>query len=234
MRWYTAIGVKRGGTDGRFYVRCASEEKILTGMEIQIWSALLWSFCEEKDIFGRMVGLLHMALGTDGAARRVDEGEFWYCLRRLETRGLVASFEAETSERAARELIRWGTMVRARRSRPEKMQLFLNSLGMGRGLKFSLRAFREAEVSQEEENLLGRLEKEGSIDFHLRQFEVQAACLMERDAPESAKSMQQEFLTDVLALYRKKQLLIESIKKEEFFEESKETAGYAAAAGLHP
>lgn len=237
MRWYTAIGVKRDGTDGRFYVRCASEEKILTGMEIQIWSTLLWSFCEEKAIFGRMMGLLHLAFGTDGAGQRTDEGEFWYCLRRLETRGLAASCEAETLEDAARELVRRGTMVRARRSRQEKVQLFLNSLGMGRGLKFSLRAFREAEVSQEEENLLIRLEREGRIDCHLRQLEVQAghvASLVEGEDPGFAKNMQQEFLTGVIALYNKKHLLIESIRKEEFFEGSKETAGYAADAGLHP
>lgn len=237
MRWYTAIGVKKDGADGRFYVRCASEEKILTGMEIQIWSTLLWSFCEEKDILGRMIGLVQLAFGTDGAAGRVDEGEFWYCLRRLETRGLAASCEAETSEEAARELIRRVTMVRARRSRQEKLQLFWGSLGMGRGLKFSLRAFREAEVSQEEENLLIRLEREGRIDCHLRQLEVQAghvASLVEGEDPGFAKNMQQEFLTGVIALYNKKHLLIESIRKEEFFEGSKETAGYAAAAGLHP
>lgn len=237
MKWYTAIGVKRDGMDGRFYVRCALEEKILTGMEIQIWSALLWSFCEEKDIFGRMMGLLGLAFGTEGVSRRADEGEFWYCLRRLETRGLVASCEAETSEDAARELIRRVTMVRARRSRQEKMQLFLNSLGMGRGLRFFLRAFREAEVSQEEENLLIRLEGEGSIDCHLRQLEAQAgqvSSLVEGENPGFAESVQQEFLTRVIALYRKKHLLIESIKKEEFFENSKEMAEYAAAAGLHP
>lgn len=163
MKWYTAVGVKRDGVDGRFYVRCASEEKILTGMEIQIWSALLWSFCEEKDIFGRMVGLLHLAFGKDGAGQRADEGEFWYCLRRLE--------------------------------------------------------------------------REGNIDCHLRQLAVQAgqaASLVEGEDPGFAKSVQQEFLAGVIALYRKKHLLIESIKKEEFFEESKEAAGYAAAAGLHP
>lgn len=236
MKWYTAIGVKRDGTDGRFYVRCASEEKILTGMEIQIWSALLWSFCEEKDIFGRMVGLLNLAFGMDGAHQRADEGEFWYCLRRLETRGLVASCKAETSEDAARELIRRGTMVRAGRSRREKMQIFFNSLGMGKGLKFSMRAFREAEFSQEEENLLIRLEREGDIDCHLRQLALQSgqdASLVEGEDPGFAKSVQQEFLTGVIALYRKKHLLIESIKKEEFFEESREAAGYAAAAELY-
>lgn len=236
MKWYTAVGVKRDGLDGRFHVRCASEEKILAGMEIQIWSALLWSFCEEQDIFGRMMGLLGLAFGPEEAHKRADEGEFWYCLRRLETRGLVASCEAGTPEEAAQELIRRGTMVRARRSWQEKLQLFWNSLGMGKGIRFSLRAFREEELSSEEETLLVSLEEEGRIASHLGRLAAQAgqvAVLVEGEDPGFVRSVQREFLMGVIALYKRKQLLIESIKKEGFFEESREVAGCAAAAGIH-
>lgn len=50
MKWYTAIGVKKSGMDGRFCVAVMKEEKVLTGMEIEIWSAMLWAFCEEQDV----------------------------------------------------------------------------------------------------------------------------------------------------------------------------------------
>lgn len=237
MKWYTAIGVKRNSADRRFCVRCGTEEKILTGMEIQIWSTLLWAFCEEKDIFGRMMGLLSLAFGEAEAQKKATEGEFQYCLRRLETRGLIASCEGETAEDAVEGLIRRATMVRGECSRQEKMRLFLNSMKMGKGLRFSLRAFARTTLTEEEENLLKRLDEDGRIDIHLRQLENKAdqvAALVAGDDTKFSKSVQQEFLADVIALYGRKQLMIESIRREELFEASEGTAGYTAAAGNHP
>lgn len=237
MKWYTAIGVKRNSADRRFYVRCGTEDKVLTGMEIQIWSTLLWAFCEEKDIFVRMMGLLTMAFGEEETRKRVKKEEFQYCLRRLETRGLIASCEGETAEEAEEGLIRRVTMVRVRCSRHEKMQLFINSMEMGKGLRFSLRAFAKTKFTLEEENILNRLDEDGRIDSHLRRLEQKAgqrASFVEGDDTEFSRSVQQEFLSGVIALYGRKQLMIESIRKEGLFEEREETAGYVASAGLHP
>lgn len=58
MRWYTAVGVKMEHPGGLFCVQVGTENKILSGMEIFIWNALLWSFVEETQIYGRMVQLL--------------------------------------------------------------------------------------------------------------------------------------------------------------------------------
>lgn len=44
MRWYTAVGVKMEHLGGLFCVQVGTENKILSGMEIFIWNALLWSF----------------------------------------------------------------------------------------------------------------------------------------------------------------------------------------------
>lgn len=237
MKWYTAIGVKSNSVDGRFYVRSAREEKILTGMEIQIWSTLLWAFCEEKDIFGRLKGLLQIAFGEEEVQRRADEAEFWYCLRRLETRGLVVACEGETAEEAAEGLMRRVTMVRARTSTGEKLRLFMNSLTMGKGLRFSMRAFKKANLTREEENLLCRLEEDGRIDSHLKQLTEKAGqveALVGGTDTKFTMSVQREFLADVFALYGRKQLMIESIRREELVEENEETAKYAAAASMRP
>lgn len=41
MRWYTAVGVKMDQPGGSFCVQVGAEKKILSGMEIYIWNALL-------------------------------------------------------------------------------------------------------------------------------------------------------------------------------------------------
>lgn len=236
MKWYTAIGIKKGNADGRFYVRSEEEEKILTGMEIQIWSALLWAFCEEQDIFGRLKGLLRIAFGQEEAQQRADEAEFRYCLRRLETRGLVAVVEGECVEEAVESLMKRVTMVRVRQSTGERFLLFLNSMSMGKGLRFSMRAFQRKVLTREEENLLCRLEEEGRIELHLRNLAKQAgqvAALVEGSDTKFVENVQRDFLAGVIALYGRKQLMIESIRKEEYFEESENTAAFAEAAGVH-
>lgn len=218
MKWYTAVGVKSNGTDGRFYVRHAEGEKILTGMEIQIWSTLLWAFCEESDIFSRLKGLLRITFGEEAAEKKVDEEEFWYCLRRLETRGLIAVCEGQTAEEAIERLLRHVTMVRAKYTRAEQMRFFRNSLLLGKGLRFSLRAFKCADLTEKERHLLERLEEDGRIKSHLKQLKTQAeqvAAVIEGNDVEFIQNVQREFLADVIALYGRKQLMIESIQKEE-------------------
>ena len=80
MKWYTAIGVKCSGADGRFYVKTGQEEKILSGMEIQIWTSLLWAICEESEIYERVQGLMKLAFGVE-ERREADREEFRYCFR---------------------------------------------------------------------------------------------------------------------------------------------------------
>lgn len=50
---------RKDGPAGRLILRSGwGGEKILSGMEIYIWNALLWSFVEETQIYERMVQLL--------------------------------------------------------------------------------------------------------------------------------------------------------------------------------
>lgn len=222
MKWYTAIGIKNNRADGRFYVRSAAEEKILTGMETQIWSALLWAFCEEKEIYGRLKNLLRIAFGEAEAQKRADEAEFSYCLRRLEARGLIAFCEGETVEDAVEGMMRHVTMVRASYTKSEQWRFFINSLRMGKGLRFSLRAFKTVNLTEKEESLLQRLEADGRIAAHLKGLEdkaKQTAVFADGGDTTLAKNMQREFLAEVIALYGRKQLMIESIGKEECLDE---------------
>ena len=69
-------------------------------MEIQIWSTLLWAFCEEKDIFGRMMGLLSLAFGEAEAQKKATEGEFQYCCAGWKQKDLSLRAR-ETAEDAA-------------------------------------------------------------------------------------------------------------------------------------
>ena len=67
MRWYTAVGVKMEHLGGLFCVQVGTENKILSGMEIFIWNALLWSFVEETQIYGRMVQFVKGCISGKGS-----------------------------------------------------------------------------------------------------------------------------------------------------------------------
>lgn len=214
MKWYTAVGVKKRNADGRFYVRVGMEEKVLTGMEIPIWCALLWAFCEESEIPGRLRGLLNLTFGEEATKETIREAEFLYCFRRLETRGLIAAGEGDTAEEAVEGLLRRVTMVRTKTTKAEQIQLFFSSLAMGKGIRFAMRAFEQINLTTKEEALLEELEADGKIDNHLRhlgQSAEQVAELVDGTDTKFARSVQQEFLAEVLALYGRKQLMIEHI-----------------------
>lgn len=216
MKWYTAIGIKKENADGRFCVRGNAEEKILTGMEIQIWSALLWVFCEEQEIFRRVKSILLIAFGEDKTRQRINEAEFTYCLRRLERRGLVASCEAETIEAAVERMVRGMTM--APRDNENRLRLFLNSISLGKGIRFSMRAFQKEELTGKERQLLECLKKDGNIDRYLKRLSEQAAqfnLIFKESDNTLEEDAQRDFLADVVSLYGKKQLVIESIQKED-------------------
>ena len=195
MKWYTAIGVKKNTYDGRFCVRIMEEEKILTGMETEIWSALLWAFCEEQEIRNRVESLLRIAFGEN--AKKLEEVEVLYCLRRLERRGLIAAVEGEQAKTAIDRLICSGIMTCVSYHFIQRIPVFLNSMSMGKGLRFSMRAFKKEILTQQEEKFLKMLETEGSVRKHLERLE--------------GKGKKQEFLKSIRILYNRKQILFKNI-----------------------
>lgn len=209
MKWYTAIGVKKSTRDGRFCVRIMEEEKILTGMETEIWSTLLWAFCEEHEIQSRVESLLRIAFGE--SAKKLEEAEFLYCLRRLERRGLIAAAEGEYAQAAIERLIGSGNVVCVSYRFIQRIPVFLNSMSMGKGLRFSMRAFKKEILTQQEENLLKILEAEGSIQKHLQHLEDQ--------------EKKQEFLKSIYTLYTRKQVLFQNMEKEVLIEKTVSVAG---------
>ena len=99
----------------------------------------------------------------------------------------------------------------------------MNSLKMGKGLHFSIRALKTADLTMHEEKLLQRLEADGRIAVHLKELEDKAkrtAVFPDVGDTAFSKSIQRDFLADVISLYGRKQLMIESIGKEEYFDES--------------
>lgn len=197
MKWYTAIGVKKSTHDGRFCVHVMGEEKILAGMEMEIWSALLWAFCEEREIQSRVESLLQIAFGE--SAKKLEEAEFLYCLRRLERRGLIAAAEGEQAQTAIDRLIYYGTFTCVSYHFIQRIPVFLNSISMGKGLRFSMRAFKKEILTQQEEKFLKMLETEGSVRKHLERLE--------------GKGKKQEFLKSIRILYIRKQILFKNIEE---------------------
>ena len=144
MRWYTAIGIKKDDADGRFCVWVDGEEKVLTEMETILWAALTWSFCEEDKVHSQMHRLLVFSLGEKQAQEWADKEDFQFCLNRLVKRGLVVLTEGCTREEAVYSIISRSVMAPMAFSRTERMKHFMEALSMGKGLKFSLRAFKKA------------------------------------------------------------------------------------------
>ena len=106
MKWYTAIGIKKNTGKREFCVQVGKEEKVLTGMEIYIWTALLWAFCEEEAIYGRVEKFLRITFGEEEAEQRICREEYAFGFRRLCIRGLIVYCEGENAEEAMMCLMR--------------------------------------------------------------------------------------------------------------------------------
>ena len=139
MRWYTAIGMKKMMqmeglclVDGR-KVRYRNGNYFV--------AALTWSFCEEDKVHSQMHRLLVFSLGEKQAQEWADKEDFQFCLNRLVKRGLVVLTEGCTREEAVYSIISRSVMSPMAFSRTERMKHFMEALSMGKGLKFSLRAF---------------------------------------------------------------------------------------------
>ena len=174
MRWYTAIGIKKDDADGRFCVWVDGEEKVLTEMETILWAALTWSFCEEDKVHSQMHRLLVFSLGEKQAQEWADKEDFQFCLNRLVKRGLVVLTEGCTREEAVYSIISRSVMSPMAFSRTERMKHFMEALSMGKGLKFSLRAFKKPLLTEEEYQLLSYLQREGDVSCHLKCLKEEA------------------------------------------------------------
>ena len=215
MRWYTAIGMKKDDADGRFCVWVDGEEKVLTEMETILWAALTWSFCEEDKVHSQMHRLLVFSLGEKQAQEWADKEDFQFCLNRLVKRGLVVAIIL-----LLRQAIKISRSVMAPMafSRTERMKHFMEALSMGKGLKFSLRAFKKPLLTEEEYQLLSYLQREGDVSCHLKCLKEEAKSREPNLTDSLQEQIQREFISRVAQLYYKKQLVIDNIRREDCLE----------------
>ncbi len=67
MRWYTAVGGKMEHPGGLFVYRLGRRTKYYPVWKSLAQNALLWSFVEETQIYGRMVQLLKGSISGKGS-----------------------------------------------------------------------------------------------------------------------------------------------------------------------
>lgn len=213
-KWYTAVGAKAVYGDGKFYVRVGREEKVLSGMEMYLWTSLLWAFTPKEGIRARMEKLLQIAF--KGEHKGADPEEFGYCFRRLCTRGLLAWCEGETAREAEERFFQAAEVEIRQESFADRFALFLNSMGNGNGIGFSLRAFRKNPLEKKCPELLGSLKKQGLIPKHLE--DIQKKTMESGQGDQEAMALQEAFLVSVAGLYRGKLLVVRAVRREGQFE----------------
>ena len=197
-KWYTSIGRKTGHGDGKFYVRIGTEEKVLIGLEIYLWSSMLWCFTLEENIYDRLQKLLRITFPND-TTKLFDVEGYQYCFRRLCNRGLVVMAEGENEEVAKASLFRTAIVETQTVTLCERFNMFWTSLENGNGIRFSLGAFHKPSISDQEQGLLRCLQRCGEIEQFVEKMQ-------DKD--------KEIFLRCVAALYKKKLLLIQKVGKE--------------------
>ena len=105
----------------------------------------------------RCIVFLYLALEKKQAQEWADKEDFQFCLNRLVKRGLVVLTEGCTREEAVYSIISRSVMSPMAFSRTERMKHFMEALSMGKGLKFSLRAFKKPLLTEEEYQILSNL-----------------------------------------------------------------------------
>ena len=171
MRWYTAVGVKMEHLGGLFCVQVGTENKILSGMEIFIWNALLWSFVEETQIYGRMVQLLKAVFPEKDLDGKTGKDEFNFCFRRLITRGLIIFCECETEKEAAENLLQNAIVARVMRNSGERFLMFCESFACGTSFWKALRVFKKEPMEERYRQFLLKIEKCGEVRYYLETTE---------------------------------------------------------------
>lgn len=218
MRWYTAIGMKKDDADGRFCVWVDGEEKVLTEMETILWAALTWSFCEEDKVHSQMHRLLVFSLGEKQAQEWADKEDFQFCLNRLVKAGPGCADRRMYQRGKLYTHYSRSVMAPMAFSRTERMKHFMEALSMGKGLKFSLRAFKKPLLTEEEYQLLSYLQREGDVSCHLKCLKEEAKSREPNLTDSLQEQIQREFISRVAQLYYKKQLVIDNIRREDCLE----------------
>lgn len=196
VRWYMAVGVKMEQQGGLFCVQVGTENKILSGMEIYIWNALLWSFVEETQIYGRMVQLLKAVFPEKDLEGKTGKDEFDFCFRRLIGRGLITFCECETQKEAAENLLQNATVAKVMRNGGERFLMFCESFACGTPFGKALRVFKKEPMEETHRQLLLELQKCGEVRHYLETAE-----------------QPNEILEILYLLYQKKILFIRSVKE---------------------
>lgn len=208
--WYTAIGIKVNCYDRKFHVKVGKyEDKVLAGMEIFLWTSLLWAFVEEKEILGRMMNLLQLSLPEK---KEIDQEEYKYCFRRLCTRGLVIPCEGDTKESATEELLRMAAVELTTKNFHDRYIQFLTSVVHGNTIHFSFRAFKRKPLEKRHKELLARIKKQGVLSFYIA--EIQAEGRNSGHDTGEICGRQKAFLEIVMELYREKIISIRAINGE--------------------
>ena len=220
MKWYTAIGLKRNNGKAEFCVQVGQDEKVLRGTEIYIWTALLWTFCEEKEIYDRVKRVLQITFGEKSAEERLCKEEYMFCFRRLCVRGLIACCEGEEVEDAVMYIMKRAVLKPYQITTAERWGIFWTSIKCGKGLRFALKAFQRNLLEENERKLLGILKVCGDIAYHLeiiRNQTVQIDFLPadSEKTKEFQEILQKNFLVDVMMLYAKKLVNISFIAGKE-------------------
>lgn len=89
---------------------------------------------------------------------------------------------------------------------------------MGKGLKFSLKAFKKPLLTEEEYQLLSYLQREGDVSCHLKCLKEEAKSREPNLTDSLQEQIQREFINRVAQLYYKKQLVIDNIRREDRLE----------------
>ena len=163
MRWYTAVGVKMDQPGGSFCVQVGAEKKILSGMEIYIWNALLWSFVEETQIYERMVQLLKAVFPGKNVDEKTGKDEFDFCFRRLSGRGLIAFRDCDTLKEAAEHLLKNAIVVRVMRNGGERFLMFCESFSCGTPFLKAIRVFRKEPLERTYQEFLLEIQHCGEV-----------------------------------------------------------------------
>ena len=104
--FYTAIGVKQ--ESGPFCVIKQGERVFLARAEQLLWTTLQGQFLEKNEIYPEMC-----FEKAGGCAKKADEEEVSYCLRRLTNRRLVVKVMANGAEDAQKMLLKSSVVVPA-------------------------------------------------------------------------------------------------------------------------
>ncbi len=131
----------------------------------------------------------------------------------------VCPGEGVDIEDAVIRLMWSAVMVPSRITFGERFRAFREGMKRGRGLQFSIRAFRKEPLNRREQELLEQIQQTGDIACYLKglQEQVDKNSFFSRDAAmrdRMQEIVQKDFVASVVKLYGKKLLNIHSLHGE--------------------